>query len=233
MRLFVGTSGYSYKEWKGSFYPEKISPKEMLPYYSQRFSTVELNNTFYRMPTANMAESWAQQTPESFRFVLKAPQKITHHKRLKDVDEEINQFLEAAAALKGRQGPLLVQLPPNLKKNVPLLQDFLHKVGKRASLAFEFRHESWLDDEVTECLRKNSCALCAADTEEEPNKELTSTATWGYVRLRRVNYTKPALRKWLDRIRSQDWKDAYVFFKHEDAGTGPKFAAKLLELAAE
>ncbi len=180
MQFFVGTSGYSYKEWKGTFYPEKLPQKEMLGYYAQRFSTVELNNTFYRMPTVSGVESWAQQVPDSFRFVMKAPQAITHHKRLKNVEAETDGLLRAASVLKERQGPLLFQLPPNLKKDLSRLEDFLGIISNRAPAAFEFRHESWFDDEVFDCLRANSCALCIADMDDSPTANLVGTANWGY-----------------------------------------------------
>jgi uncharacterized protein YecE (DUF72 family) len=231
MQFFVGTSGYSYKEWKGSFYPAKLPQKEMLNFYAQRFSTVEINNSFYRMPGESVLESWAGQTPEGFRFVLKAPQAITHRKRLKDAEEPTNQFLQAASTLKGRRGPLLFQLPPNLKKDLPRLEAFLGLINNRAAAAFEFRHESWFDDEVLGCLRANSCALCVADTDDSPCADLVSTAGWGYVRLRRENYADRQLVEWIKKLRSHAWNEAYVFFKHEDAGTGPKFAARFLELA--
>lgn len=232
MRFFVGTSGYSYKEWKGAFYPEKLPQKEMLGYYSRKFSTVELNNTFYRMPSVSVVRSWAVQTPESFRFVLKAPQAITHHKRLKDAVAETNLLLRAAAALKDRQGPLLFQFSPNFKKDLPRLEALLKLIGCRASTAFEFRHESWLDDEVFGSLRESSCALCVADTEDAPSGELVSTADWGYVRLRCDGYSDAELAGWIKKLRAQKWRDAYVFFKHEDTGTGPKLATRFLELAA-
>ena len=231
MRFFVGTSGYSYKEWKGSFYPEKLPQKEMLNYYAERFSTVEINNTFYRMPKASVLESWADQVPDSFRFVLKAPQVVTHRKRLKGVEQETDYLLRTAAVLKGRQGPLLFQLPPNLKKDLSRLETFLGLLGEGALVAFEFRHESWFDGEVFACLRENSCALCVADMDDASTTDLVNTAGWGYVRLRREDYTDQQLGEWIKRLRSQAWGEAYVFFKHEDAGTGPKFAARFLELA--
>jgi uncharacterized protein YecE (DUF72 family) len=231
MQFFVGTSGYSYKEWKGNFYPEKLPQKQMLNYYAERFSTVEINNTFYRMPKASVLESWAQQVPDGFRFVLKAPQKITHFKRLKDVEEETDYFLSAAAALKERKGPLLFQLPPNMKKDLPRLEAFLDLIDDQTRVAFEFRHETWFDDEVFACLRANSCALCLADTDDAPSPNLVPTADWGYLRLRREAYTDAELSKWIERLGSQAWHEAYVFFKHEDAGAGPKFAAKFLSLA--
>jgi uncharacterized protein YecE (DUF72 family) len=231
MRFFVGTSGYSYKEWKGTFYPEKLPQKEMLSYYAQRFSTVEVNNTFYRMPSVSVVQTWAQQVPDSFRFVLKVPQTITHHKRLKNAEEDTDYLLRTAAELKERQGPLLFQLPPNLKKDLPRLEAFLRFLGNRTPSAFEFRHESWFDDEVFDCLRANSCALCVADTDDFAHADLISTAGWGYMRLRREVYTDESLGEWIEKLRSQDWDEAYVFFRHEDAGTGPKLAARFLELA--
>lgn len=230
MHFFVGTSGYSYKEWKGTFYPDKLPQKEMLSYYAQRFTTVEVNNTFYRMPRESVLESWTQQVPESFRFVLKAPQTITHRKRLVGAEEPTDYFLRAASALQRRQGPVLFQLPPNLKKDVPRLESFLALVSDRSASAFEFRHASWMDDEVFEVLRKNSCALCLADTDENPVTELIGTTSWGYLRLRSEGYTDEQLTQWIERIRSQGWNEAYVFFKHEDTGTAPKLAARFLEL---
>jgi uncharacterized protein YecE (DUF72 family) len=231
MRFFVGTSGYSYKEWKGIFYPAKLPAKEMLGYYAQRFPTVEINGTFMRMPTVSGVEAWARQTPATFRFVLKAPQVITHRKRLKDAEEPTEQFLLAAAALHGQQGPLLFQLPPNFKKDLPRLEAFLRHIAGRAAVAFEFRHASWFDEEAFACLRANSCALCVADADDLPHVDLVNTAPWGYVRLRRVDYTDKQLEEWIARLRAQRWKEAYVFFKHEDAATGPKLAARFLEIA--
>jgi len=231
MQFFVGTSGYSYKEWKGSFYPEKLPSKQMLGFYSQRFSTVEINNTFYRMPKTSVIESWAAQVPETFRFVLKASQRITHFARLKDVEESTEYLLRAAAALKERRGPLLFQLPPNMKKDVPRLAAFVDLIDAETRATFEFRHESWFDDEVFACLRAKGCALCVADTEDTPRSDLVKTAGWGYVRLRRESYSDEHLQQWIEKLSSQSWDEAYVFFKHEDAGTGPKFAARFLELA--
>jgi uncharacterized protein YecE (DUF72 family) len=233
MRFFVGTSGYSYKELKGTFYPNKFPQKEMLSYYAHRFFTVEINNTFYGMPSESVVESWAQQTPDSFRFVLKAPQSITHRKRLNNAEVETDQLLRIASLLKRRQGPLLFQLPPNFKKDLSRLETFLGLIDKRTSSAFEFRHESWFDEEVFDCLRANSCALCVAEMDDVPSVNLVSTARWGYVRLRRKDYSDEHLSEWIARLRSQDWEEAYVFFKHEDSGTGPKLATRFLELAGQ
>jgi uncharacterized protein YecE (DUF72 family) len=231
MRFHVGTSGYSYQQWKRSFYPQKLPQKEMLSYYAQRFAAVEINSTFYRMPAPNAVKSWAQQVPDAFRFAFKAPQTITHRKRLKDVEEETNDFLRMAATMKGRRGPLLFQLPPNFKKDLPRLSVFLDLVGKRTLAAFEFRHESWFDEDVFDCLRRKSCALCIADMDDSPFTELVCTAGWGYVRLRRERYTRKRLGEWIEKMRSQAWEEAYVFFKHEETGTGPRLATRFLELA--
>jgi uncharacterized protein YecE (DUF72 family) len=230
MQFFVGTSGYSYKEWKGSFYPEKMPAKEMLRFYAQRFSTVEINNTFYRMPAPSVLEAWAGQVPENFRFVLKAPQAITHFKRLKEVEDPTERFLQVAAVLKQRLGPLLFQLPPNFKKDLPRLEQFLDLLPAGTAAAFEFRHESWFDDEVFGRLRAKSCALCVADSEDLPAAELVKTTNWSMLRLRRETYTKPKLVEWLDKAKSQEWDTAYIFFKHEESGTAPKFAGQFLEL---
>jgi uncharacterized protein YecE (DUF72 family) len=230
MRFFIGTSGYSYKEWKGSFYPEKLPAKEMLAYYAERFSTVEINNTFYRMPAPSVLESWAAQVPENFRFALKAPQVITHLKRLKDVEEPTERFLQVAAVLKKRLGPLLFQLPPNFKKDLPRLEGLLDLFPVGTAAALEFRHESWFDDEVYARMRARSCALCVADSEDLPSPDLVNTARWGMLRLRREKYSKQGLVEWFDKAKSQKWDEAYVFFKHEDSGTAPKFASHFLEL---
>jgi uncharacterized protein YecE (DUF72 family) len=233
MNFLVGTSGYSYPKWKGSFYPEKLPQKEMLSYYAQRFSVVESNNTFYRMPSVDAVESWTQQVPESFQFVLKAPQTITHRKRLKSAQIELDNLISISSVLQQRRGPLLFQLPPNFKKDLPRLESFLGLISNGVRVAFEFRHESWFDDEVFDCLQANSCALCNADADDLPSADLVSTAGWGYVRLRREEYTDESLGAWIKRLKSQAWKEAYVFFKHEDTGTGPKLAARFLELAGQ
>ncbi|HLJ10455.1 MAG TPA: DUF72 domain-containing protein [Planctomycetaceae bacterium] len=233
MRFFVGTSGYSYKEWKGSFYPENLPQKEMLAYYSQRFAAVEINQTFYQLPTKSSQESWAETVPDEFQFTLKAPRKITHIRRLKDAADETKRFLAATAALKKRRGPLLFQLPPNFKKDLARLKAFLRLVGSRTPGAFEFRHASWFDDDVFDCLRKKSCALCTADVDDSPPADLVATSGWGYIRLRRADYTDAVLRKWIKRLRSQPWDTAYVFFKHEETGSGPRLAGRFLELAGQ
>jgi len=231
MALHVGTSGYSYKEWKGSFYPEKIPAKEMLRYYSERLSTVEINATFYRMPQPSMLENWKEQVPATFRFSLKASQRITHFKRLKETDEETKYFLETAAVLGEQLGVILFQLPPNMKKDLPRLETFLTKLPPATPAAFEFRHPTWFDDDVLDLLRSQNRPLVVSDTDDLPTTHIDKTADWGYLRLRRVNYSEENLLEWAGRIREQNWKETFLFFKHEDAGTGPKLAAQFLMLA--
>jgi uncharacterized protein YecE (DUF72 family) len=232
MTLYVGTSGYSYKEWKGSFYPEKIPAKEMLRYYSERLSTVEINATFYRMPQASMLENWKEQVPDSFRFALKASQRITHFKRLKETDEETKYFLETAVAVLAEQlGVVLFQLPPNMKKDLPRLETFLTLLPPTTPAAFEFRHPTWFDDDVLDLLRSQNRPLVVSDTDDLPTTHIDKTADWGYLRLRRVNYSEENLVEWAARIRDQNWKETFLFFKHEDAGTGPRLAAQFLKIA--
>jgi uncharacterized protein YecE (DUF72 family) len=233
MNLHVGTSGYSYKEWKGSFYPEKIPAKDMLRYYAERLSTVEINATFYRMPQPSMLENWKEQVPATFRFSLKASQRITHFKRLKETDQETKYFLDTATVLGDQLGVVLVQLPPNMKKDLPRLEAFLTQLPQMPRTAFEFRHPTWFDDDVLELLRSQNRALVVSDTDDLPATAIDKTANWGYLRLRRVNYAEETLAEWLARIRAQDWKETFVFFKHEDEGTGPKLAAQFLKLAGK
>jgi uncharacterized protein YecE (DUF72 family) len=230
VRLWVGTSGYSYKEWRGKFYPERFPAKEMLRFYASRFAAVEINNTFYRLPSEVLLQSWAEQVPSNFRFVLKAPRRITHIKRLKDSEAEIEYLFRTAAALKDCEGAVLFQLPPNLLKDIERLRSFLSLLPDDRNVAFEFRHPSWFDDQVFDCLRMRNIALCVADTDETEHCKSVSTATWGYFRLRRRHYTAEELRQWKERIRSQPWDHAYVFFKHEDEAKGPKFAKEFLDL---
>lgn len=231
MNLFVGTSGYSYKEWKGSFYPDDLPDKEMLRFYSGRFKSVEINNTFYRMPKAPMLEAWAAEVPADFKFVLKAPQRITHIQRLKDAKDSVLYFVDVAAVLKERLGPLLFQLPPNLKKDGARLRDFLALLPPASRIAFEFRHQSWFDDEVFQILRDHKATLCIAEADNDLNTPFVSTADWGYLRLRRPDYGDTELKTWVDRIKQQSWADAFIFFKHEDEGKGPQMGKRFLELA--
>jgi uncharacterized protein YecE (DUF72 family) len=232
MNLYVGTSGYSYKEWKGTFYPEKLPAKQMLKHYGTQFRTVEINNTFRRMPTVPLLEGWAAEVPADFKFVIKAPQQITHIRRLKDVDDSVSHLMQVVGALKERLGPVLFQLPPNLKKDVPRLRDFLTLLPPDRRAAFEFRHESWFDDEVFGLMRENRVALCIAEAEGDLVVPFVSTADWGYLRLRRPDYGDAELKAWLKKLRDAAWGDAFVFFKHEDEGKGPEMGKRLLELAA-
>jgi len=229
--LYVGTSGYSYKEWKGSFYPEKLPAKAMLPYYAERLQAVELNNTFYRMPQPSMVESWKAQVPESFRFSVKASQRITHFKRLNEASEETRLMVDTVSALEDRLGVILFQLPPNMKKDLQRLESFLVQLPAEVPATFEFRHPTWFDDEVLALLGKHNRALCVSDTDDLPVNQIDKTADWGYLRLRRVNYDEADLKHWIKKIKAQKWKNTFVFFKHEDEGTGPKLAAQFLKLA--
>lgn len=233
MNLHVGTSGYSYKEWKGTFYPKDLPAKEMLRYYGERFRTVEINNTFYRMPKASVLEGWASEVPADFKFVLKASQRITHMQRLKGTDDSLSYLIEVAGALKERLGPLLFQLPPNFKKDAPRLSDFLTSLPSHRRAAFEFRHASWFEEEVFDLLRKHQVALCIAEAENDLEVPFIPTANWGYVRLRLPDYSDADLKSWLKRVQQQDWQDAFIFFKHEDEGKGPAMAKRFLELASE
>jgi uncharacterized protein YecE (DUF72 family) len=232
MTLYVGTSGYSYKEWRGSFYPEKIPAKDMLAYYATHLHAVELNNTFYRMPQPGMIESWKAQVPEDFRFSVKAPQVITHFRRLKDAAPQTRIMLKTVSALEDRLGAVIFRLPEDMKKDLKRLEMFLKVLPADALAVFDFRHPTWFDDEVVELLRSQKRVLCTSDMDELPvASEIHKTADWGYVRLRRVRYTKAELVKWLKRIKAQKWKETYVFFKHEDEGTGPRLAAQFLDLS--
>src|SRR5258705_211526 len=231
MNLYVGTSGYSYKEWKGTFYAKDLPDKQMLRFYGERFRSVEINNTFYRMPKESVLEAWAAEVPADFKFVLKASQRITHMQRLKDAGDSVSYLLKVAVALKERLGPLLFQLPPFLRNDVPRLRDFMALLPNDPRVAIEFRHESWFNDEVFTLLRERNASLCIAEAEEGVEVPFVSTADWGYLRLRRPDYTDDDLKARIDQIRQQSWKDAFIFFKHEDEGKGPQMAKRFLELA--
>jgi uncharacterized protein YecE (DUF72 family) len=231
VQLWVGTSGYSYKPWVGKFYPERLAAKEMLRFYAAQLPAVEINNTFYRLPKQSVLESWASQVSNDFRFVLKAPQRITHIKRLKDAESELEYLFRIIEVMGEKLGALLFQLPPNFRKDTERLRNFLDLLPTERRIAFEFRHPSWSDEEVFRCLRDRSCALCFAEFEEDERRDLISTATWGYIRLRRPDYERSDLVNWKARILDQSWDHAYVFFKHEDEGIGPRLAAEFLDVA--
>jgi len=232
MQLFVGTSGYSYKEWKGNFYPGDLPAAKMLSFYAGQFSTVEINNTFYRMPDAKTVTKWASEVPDGFTFILKAPQRITHQKKLVDCGDDVRQLFEAAELLGAKLGPVLFQLPPFQRKDTARLRDFINILPKQQPVAFEFRHESWGDDEVTSILRDRDAAMCLSDTDEvtDPDRLVVPSASWGYMRLRRTEYTDDALAAWQRRIAAQPWQRAFIFFKHEDEGKGPAFAKRFLAI---
>jgi uncharacterized protein YecE (DUF72 family) len=230
MRIRAGTSGFSYKEWKGPFYPETLPAKDMLGYYAERLSTVEINNTFYRMPKPSVLEGWAANVPDDFVFVLKASRKITHSGRLKDVEDSVDYLWRVAGALGPHLGPILFQLPPSLKRNIERLRDFMAILPEGLRAAFEFRHQSWFEEDTYEALREGGHALCLADTDSIDTPEIVSTTDWGYLRLRREHYADEALQAWKAAIRAQSWGEAFVFFKHEDQGAAPRLAKRLLAL---
>jgi uncharacterized protein YecE (DUF72 family) len=227
-RILVGTSGFAYKEWKGSFYPEKLPAKKYLSYYAEHFRTTEINNTFYRMPTAKLCEGWYGEVPENFSFTLKMSQRITHFKRLKNVDDDMNYFLDSAANLKEKLGPILVQLPPNFKIDLELLEDFLFKFAKQGRLAFEFRHQSWFDDALFELLRKHNTAFGVVEKEEGESgvtpREVTGSFV--YMRLRKGDYSEDEMLAWARWIRAQS-VPVYCYLKHDERA--PLLAKGLLE----
>ena len=229
--LLAGASGFSFKEWKGSFYPEKIKPEEMLRFYSERLPTVEINNTFYRMPKASVLEDWASATPEGFRFAIKASRRITHMTRLKaEAAESVEYLYRALAALGPKRGPVLFQLPPNFKKDVPRLEAFLGMLPEDHCAAFEFRNDSWFADDVYELLRAAGASLCFSEREDNAPPPLVETAPWGYVRLRLETYSDADLEAWARRIAATSWREAFVYFMHEP--TAPAYAQSLMRFAA-
>ena len=232
MGLYVGTSGYSYKPWKGTFYPKDLPDRQMLHFYGERFPSVEINSTFYSMPKVSALQGWAGAVPADFQFVLKAPREITHVRKLNDAGELVSHLLEVAEALTKHRGPLLFQLPPTSKKDVTRLRGFLELLPLSLRAAFEFRHPSWFDDEVFGLLRDHRAALCFADADGELEVPFVATTDWGYLRLRRSDYGEAELKDWVNRVQEQDWGDAFVFFKHEDEGKGPRMAKRYRELAA-
>ena len=230
MKFWIGTSGFQYKEWKGNFYPEDLPAAKMLPFYAERFSTTEINYTFHRIPATKTIDNWKAQTPEKFRFALKAPQKITHWSKLRDCADTLEYFCKVAGGLGERLGPVLFQLPPTFKKDVDVLSSFLRELPEMRA-AFEFRNESWFDQEIFERLRSRNIALCIADTDTIATpKEIT--ANYGYLRLRREDYQTIDIECWAEFVRQQraNWQDAFIYFKHEESAIGPKLATQMMEL---
>ncbi len=231
MEIRVGTSGYAYREWKGTFYPEKIPPGDMLRFYSGRFNTVEINTTFYRMPGERVLISWAEQVPGDFVFALKAPRVITHLKQLRNVYDEAAYFFRTLSVLDARLGPVLFQFPKSFRASPPLMKDFLGLIPAGRDCAFEFRSVSRTDDEILNLLRERGSCLCIADADEHPSGEIIPTAPWGYLRLRRSDYSDADLKQWLERIGAQKWEKVFVFFKHEEEAKGPELATRFREFA--
>jgi uncharacterized protein YecE (DUF72 family) len=231
VHVLCGTSGFSFPEWKRSFYPQDLPAEKMLGFYAERLDAVEINATFYRMPTEKMLAAWTGEVPESFRFVLKAPRRITHILRLKDAGDPLSYFLQAASVLGVRLGPLLFQLPPNLKKDLPRLAAFLELVPEGFRAAFEFRHTSWFEDDVYDALRARGAALCLAE-DDELETPAVATAPWGYLRLRKTEYPDDALRAQAANLLARPWGEAHVFFKHEEEGKGPQLAAAFRALTS-
>ncbi len=230
MKIHVGTSGFAYKEWKGKFYPEKITPGEMLRFYAGRLNTVEINNTFYHMPKESVLTSWAEQVTRDFVFAIKAPQVITHLKQLRNVFEETEYLFRSLSVLDGKLGPVLFQFPKSFRADRSLLEDFLPLIPGNIACAFDFRSPTWIESGVTDVLRKKECSWCVEDTDESPVQEIISTAPLGYLRLRRSDYTGADLSQWAERVLSQKWERAFVFFKHEDGAKGPEMAMRFQEL---
>jgi uncharacterized protein YecE (DUF72 family) len=230
MRVLAGTSGFAYKEWNGTFYPADLGADGMLAYYAGRFPTVEINNSFYRMPKESVLRGWAADVPPEFTFCLKASRRITHQQRLKDVAPLLEYIFRTAAVLEERQGPMLFQLPPFLRKDVPRLRAFLDALPTGARAAIEWRHDSWHDDEVLDLLRARQVACVVAES-EEGTSPMVATATWGYLRLHRAGYQEEDLRAWVERIAAMPWETAFVFFKHEEEIAGPTVSLRFLELA--
>jgi len=231
-RIVAGASGYSFKEWKGTFYPEKMKPEDMLAWYSARLPTVEINNSFYQMPKAAVLENWTRTTPENFKFAIKAPRRITHMSRLKaDTSaDSVNFLYTTLAALEAKRGPVLFQLPPFLKKDLPRLSEFLALLPDGHSAAFEFRNDSWFDDDVYEALRTSGASLCFSEREDNAPPPLVETASWGYVRLRLETYSDGDLQQWAARLAAAAWRDVYVYFMHEP--TAPAYAQTLMRFAS-
>jgi uncharacterized protein YecE (DUF72 family) len=236
MQTFVGTSGWSYQEWKGSFYPTKMPAGKMLAYYAERFGAVEVNNSFYRIPSERVLLGWAQQVPPHFRFIMKASRRITHFGRLRDQDDSLGYFLRAVTPLGTKLGPTLFQLPPTFEANLEKLRGFLDRLPRRWPAAVEFRHRSWFTEEVYQLLRTHDVPLVTVDAQEDEgvSAPLVATASWGYLRLRRTDYSAADLVQWAGRIREQPWTSTYLFLKHEEGSpTGPAAAQELKAILAD
>lgn len=231
MELWIGTSGFQYAEWKGTFYPEKMPAGKMLPFYAERFSTTEINYTFHRIPSGKTIEGWFKATPERFKFALKAPQKVTHFARLRNCADTMRFFHQVVLDLETKLGPVLFQLPPTLKKDAALLSAFMAEVPEGMRAAFEFRDPSWFDDEVYGILKEKNIALCIAES-EKLSTPAVATADYGYLRLRREDYQKDDVARWSETVKAHEaaWSDAFIYFKHEESGIGPKLAAHMMEL---
>ncbi|HEY8520770.1 MAG TPA: DUF72 domain-containing protein [Gammaproteobacteria bacterium] len=233
MRILAGTSGFSYKEWKGPFYPERLPAAQMLEFYASRLPAVEINNTFYRLPSPALLEGWRAQVPPSFRFALKAPRRISHVKRLRGCEEDLRYFLGVADALGASLACVLVQLPPFMKADPGLLAAFTELLPNGTKAAFEFRNASWFTDGAYETLAARNLALVVSQSDERSRVDLPWTADWAYLRLRKPDYDERELTAWLERLRAAPLVEAHVFFKHEDEARGPKLAERFLALAAE
>ena len=228
--IWIGTSGYNYPEWKGSFYPSDLPAAKMLPYYAARFPTVEINYTFYRMPNEKLVDGWAAQTPSPYKLTLKAPRRITHDSRLKNAGAMVASFCQVAGSLGDKLGALLFQLPPNLKKDLAVFDAFLAELPPRAPAAFEFRNTSWLDEDVFARLSARGLALCVADS-EKLSTPVRVTTDYAYFRLRDEGYTPDDVARWGDTIAraTEGAREVFVYFKHEEQGKGPEFARLLMQ----
>lgn len=231
MRAHVGTSGYNYPEWRGTFYPADIKSPSMFGYYAERFHTVEINYTFYRMPTTKLTTGWRDQAPAGFSYTLKAPRRLTHERKLKDCAREVGFFLESARVLGPHLGTLLFQLPPTFRADTSRLDDFLALLPRDARCACEFRHDSWLSEETYAILRSHGVALCIADFGDKTTP-LQVTARHGYFRLRDEGYRASDLEEWASHVeaRGSEWDDVFIYFKHEEEGKGPEFARAFLDI---
>ncbi len=227
-RVLVGTSGYNYAEWRGTFYPEKFSPDKMLAFYAERFPTVEINYTFYRMPTEKQLAGWAAGTPDGFTFTLKAPRRITHDSKLERCEDLVHAFCRIARTLDRKLGVLLFQLPPTFRKNTDVLRSFVELLPDGTRAAFEFRHPSWFDADVFDALRSRNVTLCIADS-EKLSTPVEATADYGYFRLRDEGYQQSDLERWAATVKMLPGSDAFVYFKHEEQGLGPAFAKRFIE----